>query len=132
VLGLRPPRRGGPGAMRTEAEAAHAPWAGGAWGAAPTPPKRERGAHLGIQKLAITVTGSPRARGGRERWKKGRGRGTYCAGKSNEREIERGAHMGGLGATATRRRAGPGRAELGRVGLAGSRARTEAHNTSDH
>jgi hypothetical protein len=26
----------------------------------------------------------------------------------------------------------PGRAELGRVGLAGSRARTEAHNTSDH
>jgi hypothetical protein len=41
--------------------------------------EREGEAHLGIQNPAITVTGSPRARGGRERWK--RGRGSCCAGK---------------------------------------------------
>jgi hypothetical protein len=35
-----------------------------------------------------------RQRGGRERWKKGRG--SCCAGKPNEREGE-GVHMGGVG-----------------------------------
>jgi hypothetical protein len=61
-------------------------------------------AHLGIQNPAITVTGSPRARGGRERWK--RGRGSCCAGKIKcEREGE-----GARGGT-------PGRAGLGQVGL---------------
>jgi hypothetical protein len=52
-------------------------------------------------------------RGGRERWKKGRG--SCCAGKSNEREIERG-HMGVWGAKGARvaRRAGPGWVGLGR------------------
>jgi hypothetical protein len=49
---------------------------------------KRRGAHLGIQNPAITVTESPRAQGGRERWK--RGRGSCCAGKSNERKGERG------------------------------------------
>jgi hypothetical protein len=80
--------------MRTGAEAARAAREVGAREAEAPPLERERGAHLGIQKPAITVTGSPRARGGRERWKKGRGRGTYCAGKSNEREIERGRTWG--------------------------------------
>jgi hypothetical protein len=66
-----------------------------------------RGAHLGIQKPAITVIRSPRARGGRERWKNGRG--SYCAGKSNEREIERGrAWCFGSQGRAGARRAGPG------------------------
>jgi hypothetical protein len=42
--------------------------------------EREKGeTHLGIQNPAITVTGSPRARGGRERWKGGRG--SCCAEK---------------------------------------------------
>jgi hypothetical protein len=76
----------------------------------------ERGTQLGIQKPAITVTGSPRARKWRERWKKERG--SCCAGKSNEREIE-----GREG------RAGPGRAGSG---WAGSRAGMQAHNTHDH
>jgi hypothetical protein len=56
----------------------------------------ERGegeAHLGIRNPTITVTGSPRARGGRERWK--RGRGSCCVGQSNERE--RGGAHGGFG-----------------------------------
>jgi hypothetical protein len=69
--------------------------------------KEERGAHLGIQKPVITFTGSPRARGGRERWKKGRG--SCCAGKSNEREIEMWRMGGGWAPGARRaRRAGPG------------------------
>jgi hypothetical protein len=81
---------------------------------------RERGRGeltLGIQNPAITVTGSPRARGGRERWKKERG--GYYAGKSNEREVERGRAWGG----GARR---PGRARSGRVGLG------RAHNAHDH
>jgi hypothetical protein len=53
-------------------------------------------------------------RGGRERWKKGRG--SCCAGKSNERDIERGAH-GVCGAPGARGGcAGPGRAGSGRTG----------------
>jgi hypothetical protein len=57
--------------------------------------ERERGreggrgrAHLGDPNPAITVTGSPRERGGRERWK--RGRGSCCSGKTNERKGEGG------------------------------------------
>jgi hypothetical protein len=72
--------------------------------------EREReGAHLGFQNPAITVTESPRARGGRERWK--RGRGSCCAGKSNERKGERegGTCMGG-------ERGAPGRAGQGWAG----------------
>jgi hypothetical protein len=66
-------------------------------------------------------------RGGRERWKKGRGRGSCCAGKPNVREGE-GAHGGAPGAR------DQGRAGLGWVGSgwAGSRAGTEAHNIHDH
>jgi hypothetical protein len=71
--------------------------------------ERGEGAHLGIQNPAITVTKSPRARGGRERWK--RGRGSCCMGKSNERKGERGgARMGGGGGA---QGGAPGRARLG-------------------
>jgi hypothetical protein len=64
----------------------------------------------GSKNPAITVTGSPRARGGRERWK--RGRGSCCAGKSNEIKGERGGRLGGgRGA-----RGAPGRAGLGQAG----------------
>jgi hypothetical protein len=72
---------------------------------------------LGIQNPVITVTGSPRAQGGRERWKKGRG--SYCVGKSNEREIGRRAH-GSVWAPGAQGRAGwvgLGRVRLGWVGL---------------
>jgi hypothetical protein len=63
--------------------------------------ERERGrgresSPWGSKNLAITVTASPRARDGRERWK--RGRGSCCAGKSNERKGERGRAWGKGGA----------------------------------
>jgi hypothetical protein len=88
--------------------------------------KEERGAHLGIQKPVITFTGSPRARGGRERWKKGRG--SCCAGKSNEREIE----MWRMGGDGHRGRAG--HAGLGRVGSGRTRScrGSKTHHTPDH
>jgi hypothetical protein len=68
--------------------------------------REEGGAHLGIQKPVITVTGSPRAnRWEREVEERERER-ELLRGKSNERDIERGAHWGcvALGA----RRAGSG------------------------
>jgi hypothetical protein len=82
--------------------------------------KREREGELtsGIRNLAITITESPRARGGRERWM----RGSCCAGKSNERKEERGGRTWGEGGAP-----GACRARLGRV--AGQKP--VAHTTMD-
>jgi hypothetical protein len=90
-------------------------------------------AHLGIQNPAITVTGSPRARGGRERWK--RGRGSCCAGKFKCVREGEGARMGGgLGARAARGHAGLGRVGSGRArsGQTRSRRWSKTHCTPDH
>jgi hypothetical protein len=66
---------------------------------------------LGIQNPVITVTGSPRARGGRERGGR-EGEGVVAGKIKRERE---GAHGG---VWAPRERGGaPGRAGLGQVGL---------------
>jgi hypothetical protein len=98
--GGRGPRREGAEAAPSGAEAAQGRARRG---------KREgegEGSSPWDKKPVITVIGSPRARGGRERWKKGRG--SYCARKSNEREIERGAHGGfGCQGCAGARRVGP-------------------------
>jgi hypothetical protein len=70
--------------------------------------REERGAHLGIQNSAVTITGAPRARGGRERWK----RGSCCARKLNEGKGERrGARA--WGRQGHQGRTGPDRAGLG-------------------
>jgi hypothetical protein len=73
---------------------------------------KRRGAHLGIQNPAITVTKSPWARGGREREVEERGR-EFLRGKNQmrERERERQAHGGERGA-----RGAPGRATPGWAG----------------
>jgi hypothetical protein len=86
--------------------------------------ERVMGSHLGVQNLAITVTGSPRAK----RWKRGGREGEGVVARENqmgEKEGEGGHAWGG----ARGARPGPARAGLGR---ARSRAGTEAHNTHDH
>jgi hypothetical protein len=76
--------------------------------------ERERGAHLGIQKHAITVHRiTPRAR----RWERG-GREGVVAHETKMRDRVRMGVWGRLGRQA--------------MGLAGSRAGTEADNTHDH
>jgi hypothetical protein len=80
---------------------------------------RGRELTLGIQNPVITVTGSPRARGGREVGEREREM-RLLRGKNQIREIEkRGAHTWGRrwGARGVRARAGPSRAGPGRVGL---------------
>jgi hypothetical protein len=62
-----------------------------------------------------------------ERWK----RGSCCAGKLDEREIERGAH-GEVGHQGRVGRARPGRAGSGRVGLGhGPGLKPTTHTTTD-
>jgi hypothetical protein len=85
--------------------------------------ERGEGAHLGIQNPAITITESPRARGGRERWK--RWRGSCYAGKSNERKGERGG--GRAWGEGGAHRAGLGWVRLGRV----TGQKPAAHTTTD-
>jgi hypothetical protein len=82
------------------------------------------GAHLGVQNPAITVTGSPRARGGRK------GEEVAAREKNQMREIERrgGAHGGGGGAPGAR---GPG-PSWARSGRARSRRGPKTHNTHNH
>jgi hypothetical protein len=89
---------------------------------------RERGRERGEGELTMGIQKSgdnhhritPRARGGRERWK--RGRGSCCVGKTNERKGERG-HMGGMGTRGVR--GAPGWAELGWARLGRVRSRVE-------
>jgi hypothetical protein len=90
--------------------------------------EREGGGELtlGIQNPAVTVTGSPRARGGREVGERERER-RLLRGKNQMREIERGgARMGEE--VGCQGRAGQGRAGPGRVG---SRRGPKTHNTHD-
>jgi hypothetical protein len=74
---------------------------------------------LGIQNLAITVTGSPRAK----RWERGGREGEGVVAREKQmRERERGGAHGGWGARGAR----PG------PGWAGSRRGPKTHSTNDH